>query len=271
MATRAIPSTGEPLPVIGLGTWNTFDVGTSRRQRDPLVQVLRGFLDAGGRVIDSSPMYGNAEAVTGDLLAELGRTAFLATKVWTRGRERGIAEMERSMRRMRASCIDLMQIHNLLDWRTHLPVLREWKREGRIRYIGITHYAHSAFDEMEKILRAERVDFVQLPYSVVDREAEKRLLPCARETGTAVLVMRPLAEGALMRRVRGLALPEWAAEIGCASWSELLLKFVLAHEAVTCPIPATSNPAHLADNVRAGGGPLPDDTMRKRLIALLSA
>jgi aryl-alcohol dehydrogenase-like predicted oxidoreductase len=267
MITRAIPSSGEELPVIGLGTWQTFDVGTSAGARAPLLEVVRRFRASGGRVIDSSPMYGEAESVTGDVLAELaGPPPFLATKVWTRGRAQGIAEMNRSFERMRTRCMDLMQVHNLLDWRTHLPVLREWKAEGRIRYIGITHYAHGAFDELEAIMRTEDVDFVQLPYNLADREAEKRLLPAARDTGTAVLVMRPFDEGTLLRRLRGKALPPCAAALGCTTWSQLLLKFILAHPAVTCPIPATSSPEHLVDNLRAAEGPLPDAAMRAQLI-----
>lgn len=269
MNTRAIPRTGERLPVIGLGSWRTFDVGTSRTDRAPLIEVTRRFFAAGGRVIDSSPMYGRSEEVIGDVLAEVGRVdpaPFLATKVWTRGKRQGVAEMERSMRRMRAPCMDLMQIHNLLDWETHLPVLREWKAEGRIRYLGITHYTHGAFADLERLMRSETLDFVQLPYNVADREAEKRLLPAARDTGTAVLVMRPLGEGSLFHRVRREPVPEWAAGAGCTSWAELFLKFVLAHPAVTCAIPATSNPDHLADNVAAGTGSDLDEAARRRLI-----
>ncbi len=276
MLTRPIPRTGEMLPAIGLGTWQTFDVGSSRAARAPLVEVLRRFTSgvSGRGVIDSSPMYGKAEQVTGDLLAELrerdelapAKRPFLATKVWTRGRAQGIAEMNRSLERMRTDCMDLMQIHNLLDWQTHLPVLRDWKSQGRIRYIGITHYSHGAFAEMEEILRTEAVDFVQLPYNVADREAEKRLLPTARDTGTAVLVMRPFDEGSLLRALRKKALPPFAAEIDCTSWPQLLLKFILAHAAVTCPIPATSSPEHLADNLLAGHGRMPDEVMRERIV-----
>lgn len=275
MLTRPIPRTGEMLPAIGLGTWQTFDVDPEKQAvRAPLVQVVRRFTSgAPGGVIDSSPMYGNAERVTGDLLAELGdlgtetapKRPFLATKVWTRGRAPGIEEMNRSFERMRTTRMDLMQIHNLLDWQTHLPVLREWKAEGRIRYIGITHYSHGAFGEMEKILRTEAVDFVQLPYNVADREAEKRLLPAAHDTGTAVLVMRPFDEGSLLRRLHGKALPSWAAEIDCTTWPELLLKFILGHPAVTCPIPATSSPEHLRTNLLAGEGRIPDESTRKRI------
>lgn len=269
MKTRVVPRTGERIPVIGLGTWQTFDVGASRAERAPLAEVLRRFFAAGGRVIDSSPMYGRAEEVCGDLLAEVGPVdppPLLATKVWTRGKRQGIAEMERSLRRMRASRMDLMQIHNLLDWETHLPVLREWKAEGRIRYLGITHYARSAFGELERLMKSEALDFVQLPYNVVDREAEKRLLPVAQETGTAVLVMRPFGEGALFHRVRREPVPEWAAAYECTSWATLFLKFVLAHPAVTCPIPATSSPEHLMDNVAAGIGPDLDESARRKLV-----
>jgi diketogulonate reductase-like aldo/keto reductase len=195
---------------------------------------------------------------------------FLATKVWTNGRAAGEEQMRESARRMGAERIDLMQIHNLLDWETHLPTLRSWKEQGRLRYIGITHYSLSAFDRMERILRRERLDFVQLPYSLGVREAERRLLPAAAETGTAVLVMRPFEEGALFRRVRGRPLPVWAAEIDCASWAEVFLKVILAHPAVTCVIPATANPDHLSQNVRAGLGRLPDEALRRRIVEELS-
>ena len=272
MQTRTIPKTGEAIPVVGLGTWQTFDVGSAEDERAPLREVLRRFLAAGGRVLDSSPMYGRAEAVSGELLAGLnghGR-AFLATKVWTSGKAAGIAQMEQSLARMRAKRLDLMQVHNLLDWQTHLPVLREWKKAGRIRHLGVTHYAHSAFAELERVLKTETLDFVQLPYNLRDRSAEERLLPLARDTGTAVLVMRPFAEGALFREVRGKSLPPWAADFDCSSWAQFFLKFILTHPAVTCPIPATSNPEHLADNVRAGFGKLPDAAQRRKMIALFT-
>jgi diketogulonate reductase-like aldo/keto reductase len=265
MLTRAIASSGERLPVIGLGTWSTFDVGGSARERDPLREVLRGFAGAGSKVIDSSPMYGRAEAVAGELLGELGISAFVATKVWTRGKERGIAEMERSIALL--GHVDLMQVHNLLDVQTHLATLRAWKAEGRVRYIGVTHYQLGAFDELEKLLR--EVDFVQLPYSVRVREAEKRLLPAAADAGCAVLVMRPFEEGALFDAVKGKPLPPFAAEIDCTSWAQLFLKWILGDARVTCPIPATANPKHLADNIRAGFGKLPDASHRKQLVTLL--
>lgn len=268
MQTRAIPSSGEALPVIGLGTWSTFDVGGSAREREPLAQVMRGLAAAGGRLIDSSPMYGRAEEVAGALLGEVP-SAFVATKVWTRGEARGIAEMERSLGYF--GHVDLMQVHNLLDVQTHLKTLRKWKAEGRIRYIGITHYQLSAFDELERLIASERLDFVQLPYSVRVREAEARLLPAAADNGCAVLVMRPFEEGALFDAVRGRAVPQWASELDCTSWAQLFLKWILGHPAVTCPIPATANPKHLADNVRAGFGNQPDAEQRARIVAAVEA
>jgi aryl-alcohol dehydrogenase-like predicted oxidoreductase len=267
MRTRRIPRTGEELPVIGLGTWQTFDVGASEAERAPRLEVLRAFLDAGGRAIDSSPMYGRSEEVTGDLLARLpgAPRPFLATKVWTRGREAGEAQVRASMRRLRADSLDLLQIHNLLDWEAHLPTLRDLKARGRIRYAGITHYSAGAFDEMERLLRTEHLDFVQLPYSVASRGVEARLLPAAAETGTAVLVMRPFEEGALFRAVKGRPVPPWGAELGATAWSQLFLKFILAHPAVTAVLPATAEPRHAAENARAGFGPLPDEGLRRRI------
>jgi len=272
LLARAIPSSGETIPAVGLGTWQTFDVGGSASERAPLREVLRRFVAAGGRVIDSSPMYGAAESVVGDLAADVGvaGTLFLATKVWTSGRAAGIAQMEASLRRLRAKRLDLMQIHNLLDWRTHLATLREWKRAGRIRYLGVTHYTASAFDELERVLRAEPLDFVQVNYSLGEREAERRILPLARDRGIAVLVNRPFSAGGLFGRVRGQPLPAWAADAGCESWAQLFLKWILAHPAVTCVIPATRRPEHLVDNMKAGLGALPDAAMRDRMAALVA-
>jgi diketogulonate reductase-like aldo/keto reductase len=268
---RPIPSTGETIPAVGLGTWRTFDVGGSPSEREPLREVLRQFVALGGRVVDSSPMYGTAETVVGDLAAALGilDSLFLATKVWTTGRETGVAEMERSLRRLRVRRLDLLQVHNLLDWRTQLETLRAWKEAGRIRYLGVTHYVASAHDELERIMRAEPLDFVQVNYSLGEPEAERRLLPLARERGIAVLVNRPFVEGQLFRRVRGRSLPSWAAEFDCASWGQFFLKWILAHPAVTCVIPATAKPTHLADNMRAGTGALPDAATRARMAAYL--
>jgi diketogulonate reductase-like aldo/keto reductase len=253
MLTRPIPSTGEALPVIGLGTWQTFDTGTSARERQPLADVLERFAAAGGRLIDSSPMYGRAEEVVGALKGHVPG-AFIATKVWTRGRENGIAQMRRSAQLLQTEAIDLMQVHNLLDWRTHLETLRGWKSEGRIRYVGITHYTRSAFGDLESIMRSETLDFVQLPLSVELTDAEERLLPLAESRGIAVLVNRPFEEGALLRCVASKPLPDWAREMAAESWSELFLRYIVSHPAVTCVIPATSDPEHVLENLRAGEG-----------------
>jgi aryl-alcohol dehydrogenase-like predicted oxidoreductase len=266
MPARKIPKSGESLPVVGLGTWQTFDAA-NESARAPLHEVLAEFSRLGGRVIDSSPMYGRAESVAGDLAAELGiqKQLFIATKVWTTGRDAGIRQMEESMRRLRTERIDLMQVHNLVDYQTHLQTLRNWKSEGKIRYIGVTHYTESAYAELERVIRKEELDFVQLNYSIAERAAERRMLPLAAERRLAVLVNRPLGQGMLFDKVRGRPLPSWAGEIGVSSWAQFFLKFVLGHPAVTCVIPATRRVEHLRDNMRAGLAPLPDDAMRKRM------
>jgi aryl-alcohol dehydrogenase-like predicted oxidoreductase len=271
--TKPIPKTGESLPVIGLGTWQTFDVGAAQSAREPLKRVLGEFVRRGGSVIDSSPMYGRSEAVTGDLAAELGvqEKLFLATKVWTSGRDAGIEQMEQSFRRLRTKRMDLLQVHNLLDYRTHLATLRLWKEQNKVRYIGITHYSASAYDELARVLAREELDFVQLNYSFAEREAENRLLPLAAEKRMAVLINRPLAAGNLFSKVRGKPLPPWANEIGCASWAQFFLKFIVSHPAVTCAIPATSKVEHLADNMQAAVGPLPDATARERMARYVAA
>lgn len=265
---RPIPSSGEHIPIVGLGTYQTFDVGNNPEAREPVKEVLRRFVELGGSVVDSSPMYGNAETVLGDLATELGvhDELFLATKVWTRGREEGIRQMERSLQRLRSDRIDLMQVHNLVDWRTHLKTLRQWKDQGHIRYLGITHYTAHAYDDLEQIMRNHELDFVQLNYSIASREAERRLLPLAKERGIAILVNRPYQQGALFRRVRGKELPAWATEFDCASWGQFFLKYILSHPAATCVIPATSNPRHLRDNMQAGYGRLPDAEERQRMV-----
>ena len=275
MQRRHIPSsaTGERIPVIGCGTWQGFDIGTGRTERDRLDEVLQTLFDAGGAVIDSSPMYGRAEAVAGDLLTrspQRAAGAFVATKVWTRGAREGRAQMETSFRLLRRDSIDLMQVHNLLDWRTHLPLMREWKRGGRIRYVGVTHYTASAHAELESVLLAEPLDFVQFNYSAVAREAERRLLPLASERGVAVIVNLPFGGGSLLQSLSARALPGFAAELGCTTWAALLLKFVLSHPAVTCVIPGTGNPRHQRDNVEAGVGPLPDAEHRERIAEALA-
>jgi diketogulonate reductase-like aldo/keto reductase len=268
MMTRPIPSTGEPMPVIGLGTWRAFDVGSGETATHPLREVLRRLLDEGGRIIDTSPMYGRAEAVTGDLLAESGARprSFLATKVWTTGRERGIEQMRRSAQLLRSEIIDLMQVHNLVDWSTHLATLRRMKDEGRVRYIGITHYTTGALPELARILRAEPgIDFGQLGYSLATRAAETELLPIAAERGVAVIANQPLERGDQFRRVRRHALPDWAREFDCTSWGQLFLKYILGERAVTCVIPATGNPDHMKDNLAAGFGSLPDARQREQI------
>lgn len=272
--SRSIPSTGEKIPVIGLGTWSVFDVGADERARRPLREVVRRLLDAGGRMIDSSPMYGRAEGVAGDLVADLGARsrAFLATKVWTSGRDSGIAQMQRSAVLLRTKVIDLVQIHNLVDWRTHLATLRRMKEEGQIRYIGITHYTTRALAELAHILETERgIDFVQCGYSLAERAAERDLLPVAAARGIAVIVNQPLGQGGLLTRVHGRPLPDWVGEFDCNNWAQLLLKYILAESAVTCVIPATRNPEHMNDNLGAGFGRLPDAVQRQRIRTLCDA
>jgi aryl-alcohol dehydrogenase-like predicted oxidoreductase len=271
MQTRPIPSSGEALPVIGVGTWLNFDVGPDSPHYAPLGGVLDALVAAGGTVIDSSPMYGRAEQTTGELLA--ARTprppAFLATKVWTSGRTQGIAQMETSFRLLKTPRIDLLQIHNLLDWQTHLPTLRAWKAAGRIRYVGITHYTASAYAAVEAALKAESFDFLQINYAVDDRAAEARILPLAQDRGVAVLVNRPFGGGDLLRRLRGRPLPAWAGEVGAASWAQLALKFVLGHPAVTCAIPGTGNPKYMAENAAAGDGAALSAARRQDLVRLV--
>ena len=273
MLMRAIPSSGEKLPVIGLGTWQTFDVDLTSENQKQLEEVLSLFVKLGGRVIDSSPMYGRAEQVIGDLAAKLALRdkLFLATKVWTRGKQAGIESMERSIQRLQTNRIDLMQVHNLVDVSTQLATMREWKAQGRIRYIGVTHYESGAFADVEKILRSEKVDFLQINYSIMEREAEQRILPLAQERGIAVIVNRPFGGGDLFRRVRAKPLPDWATEFDCRSSAQFFLKWIVAHPAVTCAIPATNNPRHLEDNMQAGVGRLPNAKTRQRMIELVSS
>jgi diketogulonate reductase-like aldo/keto reductase len=274
MITRPIPSTGEALPVIGLGTSQTFDVSGGAADRQPLREVLRLMLEGGGKIIDTSPMYGRAEAVTGDLVAEaaIRPRVFLATKVWTSGREGGIAQMRRSAELLKNDVIDLIQIHNLLDWRTHLATLRAMKAEGKIRYIGITHYTTGSLTELARILASEPgIDFVQCAYSLGTRAAETALFPIAAERKVAVIVNRPFEDGGMFRRVRGRALPEWTGEFDCASWAQLFLKYIVAEPAVTCAIPATSNPKHMEDDLKAGVGRLPDAKQRQQIRQLWDA
>jgi diketogulonate reductase-like aldo/keto reductase len=270
---RAIPSTGENLPVVGLGTWETFDVSDPKVGREPLKGVLRTLVSKGGSVVDSSPMYGKSEEVTGDLSTELkiNEKLFIATKVWTTGKENGIKQMKESFRLLRRDKIELMQIHNLTDWQTHIKTLREWKSEGKIKYIGLTHYTKSAHEQLVSILEDESVDFIQINYNVLERNAEKRLLPLAREKGVAVLINQPFGSGTLFRKIRGKKLPEWAGEIGCHSWGQFFLKFILSNPAVTCVIPGTSKPNHMMDNLGAGFGGLPTEKQGVEMIKLVEA
>jgi len=266
MRRRAIPSSGETLPVIGLGTSDEFEVEAGA-DTGALREVLRRFRELGGTVVDTAPIYGNAESVIGGLVADLGigDELFLATKVRARGREAGLEQMRRSVELLGKRPIDLMQVHSLVDVRTQLANLRRWQEAGRVRYIGITHSRVSAFDELERVMRKERLDFVQLNYSFTEPDAEDRLLPLAADKGIAILVNRPFENGALFWKVQDRALPAWTAEFGCESWAQFSLKYILGHPAVTCAIPATSDPDHLADNMGAGYGPLPDDATRRRM------
>lgn len=268
---RPIHSSGERLPVMGLGTYQSFEVGTNTDDRDPLRQVLELFVQHGGSMIDSSPMYGTSEQVIGDLSDELALRPklFMATKVWTSGDDAGIAQMNESFQRMRVKVMDLMQIHNLMDWRTHAKTIAEWKEAGKVRYAGVTHYHSGAYDNLENIINTRSFDFAQFNYSIAEREAEQRLLPLALDSGTAVIVNRPFAAAGLFSRVRGKKLPSWATEFDCESWAQFFLKYVISHPAVTCAIPATSKPEHLVDNMGAGYGRLPDEAARKRMRELI--
>ena len=264
-------SSQEPaLPRIGLGTWQTFDVGSDSAARAPLREVLK-LLD--GNVVDSSPMYGSSESVAGDLVAELGlrKKLFIATKVWTSGRAEGIRQMETSFKRLRVEVMDLMQIHNLVDVGTHTKTLQDMKSKGKLRSIGITHYTSSAYAEVERWLGTGQYDFLQINYSLGERESENRVLPLAREKGAKVIINRPFAEGALFRRTKGKPLPPWAAELGIASWAQYFLKWIVSHPAVTCAIPGTARPDHMKDNLAAGQGPMPSAAQRKQMYEYFAA
>ena len=268
MLTRPIPSTGEKMPVVGLGTWPVFDVGADDRSREPLREVVRRLVEAGGSMIDTSPMYGRAEGVTGDIVAELAlrEKVFLATKVWISGRDNGVAQMARSAALLKSPVIDLMQVHNLVDWRTQLATMRDMKAEGTLRYIGITHYTTGSLTELARILEVEDgIDFVQCGYSLATRAAETRLLPVCAARGVAVIVNQPLERGDLFRAARGKTLPGWAGDFDCESWAQLFLKYLLGDPAVTVLIPATNKPDHMADNLQAGSGRLPDARQREQI------
>ncbi len=265
---RAIPASGETIPLLGMGTWLTFDVGAYPEMIARRTEVLRALLEGGGGLVDSSPMYGSSEQTLGACLKQLedhGRL-FTATKVWTPTRWLGIRQMESSLRLWDVPRFDLLQIHNMLDWETHLDTLRAWKEEGRVRYIGITTSHGRRHEEMAQALRRERFDFVQFTYNLLDREAASRLLPLAAERGVAVIINRPFRRGGLFERAEGKPLPGWAAEIGCVSWAQLFLKFILSHPAVTCAIPATTRVDHMRENLQAARGELPDRALRRRML-----
>ncbi len=273
LITRPIPSTGEDLPVIGLGTSRTFDAGDDQAERATLAQALQAFFDNGGTLIDSSPMYRSAEQVVGDLVKEMANANgyFAATKVWIEGKEAGVDQMNKSMELMGVDVMDLMQIHNLRDWQTQLATLREWKDQGKIRYIGITTSNGRAHEEFEQIMKTEELDFVQFSYNIGNRVAEERLLPLAQDRGQATLINRPYQRGALFDKVKDKTLPEWAAKADIASWGQFFLKFILAHSATTNIIPATSDAGHMVDNMGAGYGRVPDAEMRGQMIDYFEA
>jgi diketogulonate reductase-like aldo/keto reductase len=267
--TRPVPSSGEALPLVGLGSWITFNVGDDPVARDACAQVMGAFFAAGGRMIDSSPMYGSSQGVIGYGLAKLGRPAglFAADKVWISSASRGPAQIEASRQVWGVPRFDLLQVHNLLSWDAHLRTLLAMKAEGQLRYVGITTSEGRRHGEFEQIMRAQPLDFVQVTYNILDREAEDRILPLARDRGMAVIVNRPFRRGDLIRKFARYPLPGWAADIGCASWAQVLLKFIISHPAVTCAIPATTRVDHVRENLAASAGQLPDAAMRARMVA----
>jgi len=266
---RQIPSSGESVPVIGLGSWITFNVGNDPVARDSCAEVMRRFFSAGGRLIDSSPMYGSSQAVIGYGLKKLGKTSevFSADKVWTRFASDGKGQMTKSRRLWHVSRFDLMQVHNLVDWKDHLPLLMEMKAAGQIRYVGISTSHGRRHRDLERIMRSRPIDFIQVSYNIPNRAVEERFLPLARDRGIAVIANRPFQRGALIDWANRHPLPHWAAEIDCANWAQFLLKFIVSHPAVTCAIPATSRVDHVLENMGAASGRLPDPTMRRRMIA----
>jgi len=272
LLTKPIPSSGEALPLVGLGTWITFNVGDDGQARDARAEVMRAFFEAGGQMIDSSPMYASAQPVIGHGLAKLGRPAslFSADKVWTSSGEAGPSQIEESRRLWGIPRFDLVQIHNLRAWEEHLPTLREMQAAGEVRYIGITTSEGRRHDDFEAIMEREKLDFVQLTYNILDREAEERLLPLAAERGIAVIANRPFRQGALMDRVERHPLPGFAAELDAANWAQFLLKFIVSHPAVTCAIPATTSVEHVRENMGACLGRLPDEGLRARMAAYVA-
>ncbi|MFC1680307.1 aldo/keto reductase [Pseudomonadota bacterium] len=270
---RTIPSSGEKIPAVGLGTARTFNTDASGAALDPFLEVMRAFIDRGGTMVDSSPMYGQAERVVGELVSSLGIAdkVFFATKVWTTGESSGKAQMEDSFRLMATDHVDLMQVHNLTDTGTQLASIRELVEAGRVRYVGITHHTPAAFGDLESWIRREKLDYVQFPYSIADRQAEQSLLATAADHGVATIAHRNFEKGALFRKVKGRALPDWAQEFDCASWGNFFLKYVLGDPRITNVIPATTKVKHLNDNMNAGTGRLPDQAMRRRMVEYIEA
>ena len=269
---RIIPASGEKITPVGVGTWQTFDAGSSEQESEPLRGVLKALIEKSGTVIDSSPMYGRSQQVAGTLSTEmdLNSKLFIATKVWTTGQQEGIEQINRSMASLKRTKIDLMQVHNLVDWQSHLKTLKDWKDQGKIRYIGITHYLESAYDEVERIMKGETIDFLQINYSLASRTAAERLFPLAQERRMGVIINQPFEEGGLFRSVKGKALPEWASEFDCNSWAQFFLKFIIAEPAVTCVVPGTSKPQHMLDNMGAAFGKLPTEKQRSEMIKLIN-
>ena len=272
VATRTIPSSGETIPAVGLGSWITFNVGRDAELLDNCAQVMAAFFKAGGRMIDSSPMYGSSQASIGYGLERLGQPEklFAADKVWTSAKD-GRSQIGQSRALWKVKAFDLLQVHNLLGWESHLPRLLEMKQAGQLRYVGITTSEGRRHDLIEQIMRSQPIDFVQISYNVLDRDVERRILPLAQERGIGVIVNRPFRQGALTRRLAGTPLPPWATETGAGSWAQLILKFILSHPAITVAIPATTRPEHAVANVQAASGPMPDDAMRERIARHISA
>ena len=273
MLTKPIPSSGEQLPVIGLGTLQAFDVAGTPEERAALSEVLTLLADQGGTLVDTSPRYGRAEAVVGELCEELNLTdeLFFATKVFSEGEQAGIDEMDASFERLRSPVVDLMQVHSMRDWEVHLPSIRKLKEEGRVRYTGITIHRDTGHELMMKLMREENLDFIQVNYNVAERAAAEEVLPLAQELGVAVMINVPFAKAELFKKTGGVALPDWAAEFDCDSWAQFFLKYVISHPAVTCVIPRTGNPQHMADNLKAGFGELPDQATRLKMEAFVEA
>jgi diketogulonate reductase-like aldo/keto reductase len=273
MLSRIIPATNELLPVVGLGSWIQFDVSNNEQEREPLKGVIQALLDKGGKMIDSSPMYGRSEEVIGDLTAASGKAdeLFYATKVWTSGEQAGIEQMNRSMQLMKRKTMDLMQVHNLMDYKTHLKTLKKWKAEGKVRYVGVTHYTTSAHAQLQQIVESKTVDFVQFNYSIRVRNAGKSLLSSCLQNGVAVIINEPFEKGDLFRLTKGKKLPAWTADYDIKTWAQYFLKYILSNAAVNCVIPGTSNPSHALDNMEAGYGRMPDAPMRKKMVEFIEA